>query len=179
MQVDVTYLEDREIYDRVLREAVPRAERSIWIATANLKDCQIEINRSFRSIVRFFEGLCSRGVEIRVLHSSVPSEPFLLDLRQSDLQTENLFTMRRCVRVHFKALIVDGKQMYLGSANVTGAGMGAKGATRRNFEIGFMTTHPFLIHQVTGKFRRIWNGRTCEGCDRREVCAVPLEEPDI
>jgi len=57
--------------------------------------------------------------------------------------------------------------------------MGAKGAKRRNFEIGFMTTHPFLIHQVTGKFRRIWNGQACDGCGRREVCAAPLEEPDI
>ena len=177
MQVDVTYLEDRDIYERVLRDGVMKAERSVWLATANVKDCQVEFNRQFRSIVRVFEGLCSRGVEVRLLHSGVPSEPFLRDLRQSTLLAEDLFTMRRCARVHLKAIVVDGTQLYLGSANLTGAGLGAKSPKRRNFEVGLLTTHRFLIHQVAGKFRRIWSGQACETCERREVCAEPLEEP--
>lgn len=179
MQVNVTYLEDSEIYDRVVREGLMRAERTVWIATANVKDCQIEVNRAYRSIVRVFEGLCARGVDVRLLHGAVPSEAFLHDLRQSALTKEDLFTMRRCPRVHMKAFIMDGRQMYLGSANLTGAGVGAKGPDRRNFEVGLLTSHAFLIHQVARKFERIWGGQACDHCRRREVCAVPLEEPDL
>ena len=179
MNADITYLEDAEIYERVLRDLVPKASQSVWIATANVKDCRIEINRSFRSIVRMLEGLCARGVEVRLLHSGVPSEPYLHELRESDLTSEELFTMRRCPRVHFKAVVVDCRHMYFGSANLTGAGMGAKGANRRNFEAAFVTSNAFLIHQITNKFERIWGGAACEKCDRKGLCAVPLEEPDL
>ena len=34
--------------------------------------------------------------------------------------------LRACPRVHFKAVIVDGAFVYVGSANWTGAGLGAK-----------------------------------------------------
>lgn len=39
-----------------------------------------------------------------------------------------------CPRVHFKCIIVDGVKAYFGSANLTGAGMGAKSEKKRNFE---------------------------------------------
>ena len=44
-----------------------------------------------------------------------------------------------CPRAHFKSVIVDGKIAYSGSANLTGAGLGAKGKDRRNFEGGILT----------------------------------------
>jgi len=179
MQLDITYLEDAEIYDRVLREALPRCERSVLIATANLKDCRIEINGRFRSMVHVLESLVARGVEVRLLHAGVPSEAFLGSLRSGGLLREDRFHMRRCPRVHLKAVILDRKRMYFGSANLTGAGMGAKGKARRNFEMGFLTEHPFLIHQVQAKLERIWSGKECEVCGRRNVCPVPLEEPDL
>ena len=36
-----------------------------------------------------------------------------------------------CPRVHFKSVIVDGRFAYSGSANLTGAGMGAKSKEKR------------------------------------------------
>ena len=47
--------------------------------------------------------------------------------------------LRQCARLHLKAVIVDGALLYLGSANWTGAGLGAKGDRNRNFELGFVT----------------------------------------
>ena len=47
--------------------------------------------------------------------------------------------MRQCPRVHLKLIAVDGSSLYLGSANFTGAGLGAKGDGRRNFEMGIVT----------------------------------------
>ncbi len=46
---------------------------------------------------------------------------------------------RRCPRLHAKAVIIDCRAMYLGSANLTGAGLGAKADKRRNFEMGIWT----------------------------------------
>ena len=39
-----TFLSDRGIYERVIRDAVPRAARRVWIATADIKD--LYCNRS-------------------------------------------------------------------------------------------------------------------------------------
>ena len=37
-----TFLSDRAIYERVIRDAVPRAARRVWIATADIKDLYVE-----------------------------------------------------------------------------------------------------------------------------------------
>lgn len=38
-----TFLSDREIYERVIRDAVPKAARRVWIATADIKDLYVEV----------------------------------------------------------------------------------------------------------------------------------------
>ena len=43
-----------------------------------------------------------------------------------------------------------------GSFNLTGAGIGAKGPHRRNFEAGFITTDPALVGQIMEQFDAIW-----------------------
>jgi len=85
------------------------------------------------------------------------------------------FEMRLCPRVHLKAVIVDGEFLYLGSANWTGAGIGAKGAGRRNFELGIVTDDAPLLDDVQEIFDRIWRGAECAGCKLRDVCPRPLD----
>ena len=78
-----------------------------------------------------FRDLSKQGIEVRLLHSGVPSGPFLAELKEGIPKS---LIMRRCPRVHAKAIIADGRLMYLGSANLTGAGLGARapaGATSR------------------------------------------------
>jgi phosphatidylserine/phosphatidylglycerophosphate/cardiolipin synthase-like enzyme len=87
--------------------------------------------------------------------------------------------MRRCPRTHFKALIVDGRWMYIGSANLTGAGLGAKSARRRNFEAGVATDDSTLIDPVSDMFDDLWSGAHCKDCGRKSHCPVPLEEPEL
>ena len=55
--------------------------------------------------------------------------------------------------------MVDGAFLYLGSANWTGAGLGAKGAGRRNFELGFVTADDQLLDRVQFIYDGIWSGR--------------------
>ena len=76
-----------------------------------------------------------------------------------------------CPRVHFKSVVVDGRWAYSGSANLTGAGMGAKSVRRRNFESGFVTTEPELVTAIMDQFDRVWMGAECEACDRKAHCA--------
>ena len=180
------YLTGDALYRRVLADLVPSAKDSLLVATATLKAALMPQGggpgRGRRrtgggraeSIVRLFERLAARGVQVRILHSGVPSGPFLQDLKTV---TPGAFQMRRCPRTHFKAAVIDGNRLYLGSANLTGAGLGAKSAGRRNFEIGLVTDDAALVDTVADLFEAIWSGAMCRRCDRRAFCPVPLESP--
>jgi len=127
-----------------------------------------------RSILAVFRDLSKAGIEIRLLHSGVPSGPFLAELKKG---IPKGLVMRRCPRVHAKAVIADGRLMYLGSANLTGAGLGAKSARRRNFEAGIWTDDVSLIDPVLDMLDGVFTGRDCRDCGRKAHCPVPLEEP--
>jgi phosphatidylserine/phosphatidylglycerophosphate/cardiolipin synthase-like enzyme len=79
-----------------------------------------------------------------------------------------------CPRVHFKAVIVDGAWLYLGSANLTGAGLGAKGDDARNFELGMVTEDFDTIDRVTALFESVWSGVECRTCRLYDVCPDPI-----
>ena len=83
---------------------------------------------------------------------------------------------RVCPRVHLKAVIVDGALLYLGSANWTGAGLGARGSGRRNFELGMITDDEDVIDQVQALYEHIWRGAACRGCKLRDSgCEAPID----
>jgi phosphatidylserine/phosphatidylglycerophosphate/cardiolipin synthase-like enzyme len=169
------YLTGDRIYARVLAELIPSAKDSLLVATATLKATRIlRPGGQAESVVRLFERLGDRGVEVRVLHSGVPSGPFLEEIKSV---RPGAFHMRRCARTHFKAAVVDGQRLYLGSANLTGAGLGAKSAGRRNFEVGLVSDDPVLVDSVADLFEGIWSGSMCPACRQRLHCPVPLESP--
>jgi phosphatidylserine/phosphatidylglycerophosphate/cardiolipin synthase-like enzyme len=172
-------------YESVVR-AVLGAETSVWIATANLKDLWVQTGgewqarggrrRAYRSVLESFDGLASRRVELRILHARLPSVAFRAAFDRHPRLVAGGLELRLCPRVHFKAVIVDGALLYLGSANWTGAGLGAKSETRRNFELGFVTEEPRLLDLVQGLYDRIWRGMECRRCRRRNVCEAPLDQ---
>ena len=162
---------------QALERAIGRCQSRLWIATADVKDLHLpRPGKRSVSIVHAFGELASRGVRVRVLHGGVPSGPFLEELKQGIPET---LSMRRCPRMHVKAVVADGLGMYLGSANLTGAGLGAKSEKRRNFEAGIWTEDVALIDPVLDMLNSVWEGQACESCGRKEHCPVPLEEPDL
>jgi len=181
-QVPVRWLEDHAHYDFV-SSALTRAQHSLWISTANLKDMRMEApigsvaraKKRFVSVTEHFSGLVSRGVELRVLFASTPSGPFRESLAQRRSLASTRGWLRQCPRVHLKLIVVDGTELYLGSANFTGAGMGAKGDGRRNFELGVATSDHVLVDAAQRRFDRIWSGRECKGCRVRAKCPAPLD----
>jgi len=168
---------DGQHLQRVVADGIMRAKTSLAIATADFKAMIVPRgNRRGESIVQVFRQLAKRGVEIRLLHAGVPSEPALRELKAA--LPDNL-AIRRCPRLHAKTVIVDCKAMYLGSANLTGAGMGAKADGCRNFEWGIWTDSTPMIDGILEQFNAIWEGQQCRGCKRKEICPVPLEEPKL
>lgn len=173
-------------YERVVR-AVMEAKRSVWIATANLKELMVEDHRAvpgrrrttrgssrYRSILEVFDELAGRHVELRILHAGPPSRAFRAALGKS-ARLGRALGLRACPRVHFKTVIVDGAFVYVGSANWTGAGLGAKGTGRRNFELGFAGADDGLLDRAQEMLDRIWRGGACKGCKLREICPAPLD----
>ena len=165
-------------FHRIVREGILKAKVSLDIATADFKAMLVPEagTRRARSIVQVMRNLASRGVEIRLLHAGTPSSAALRELKKA--LPKNLI-IRRCPRIHFKAVVIDSKWMYVGSANLTGAGLGAKGEGKRNFEMGVSTESASMIDTVGEQFNRLWEGRGCVGCKRKDVCPVPLEEPEL
>lgn len=178
MPVPPDLIADDQHLERLVREGIGGAAVSVDIATADLKAMLVPEHggRSARSILRLLAEQAERGVEVRLLHAGVPSAAALDELRR---ERPGRFTIRRCPRLHAKIVLIDSTELYLGSANLTGAGMGAKAPTRRNFELGLVTRDEPTIDAVSVYFNAIWEGDHCEGCGRRDVCPVPLEEPDL
>ena len=175
---EVELVADEGHFGRVVIDGMLSAKVSLDIATADFKAMLVPRagRRRAPSIVEVFRKLAEGGVEIRLLHSGTPSESALRELKRA---LPERLTIRRCPRLHAKAVVVDCSAMYLGSANLTGAGLGAKGDGRRNFELGIWTTSSALIDGVLEHFNALWEGRRCESCRRKEICPVPLEEPHL
>lgn len=169
---------DEEHFALVVRDGLLRARTSIDIMTADFKAMLVPVRGPgrARSIIEHFRTMAERGVEIRLLHAGIPSAPALLELKRG---MPSGLAIRRCPRLHAKAVIIDARQMYLGSANLTGAGLGAKADGRRNFELGIWTAQLALVDAVLEQFNALWEGRFCPSCRRRDVCPVPLEEPRL
>ncbi len=172
-----TLVIDKAHFQRVVLEGMLRAKVSLDIATADFKAMLVPRgDGEAPSIVRLLRELAGKGVEIRVMHSGTPSEPALRELKAA---LPRGLCIRRCPRLHGKTVIVDCRAMYLGSANLTGAGLGAKADGRRNFEWGIWTSAPPLIDGILEQFNALWEGRRCGRCRRKAVCPVPLEEPKL
>jgi len=184
-RVELKLIRDRAHYVDVVMGAVAKARVSVWIATANVKELRVEAPVGTRaraggryiSILELMSGLAAQGVELRLLHAGVPSRAFQAELRRSPRLRDGGLEMRRCPRVHLKMIAVDGGALYLGSANFTGAGLGAKGENRRNFEAGVLTDDDVLLDEMQGVFDAIWSGRECGACALRSICPAPLDMP--
>jgi phosphatidylserine/phosphatidylglycerophosphate/cardiolipin synthase-like enzyme len=175
--IAASLLQGSELYREVVRDKLAHARESVLIATSNLKDVQVEREGRFASVLALFSELAARGVELRILHAELPSRPFRASFEKRRRLTGGGLSLKMCPRVHFKAVVIDGAWVYLGSANFTGAGLGAKGDGRRNFELGICTEDFETVDRVKALFEAIWTGAECGPCRLRSVCPDPIGEP--
>jgi phosphatidylserine/phosphatidylglycerophosphate/cardiolipin synthase-like enzyme len=166
----IEFITDRGIYKRVILGAVPTAEKFLWLGTSDLKDLYVDKRGKMVPFLKILSDLIDKGVLIRLIHAKEPGPAFRKDFDKYD-NLINGMEQILCPRLHLKSVVVDGRFAYTGSANLTGAGMGAKSENRRNFESGIITTDPELIGQIMNQFDSIWMGARCVKCQRKQYCA--------
>lgn len=177
----VSLLADGDHYVRLIDRELPSAAVAVWIATANLKELHVQAPVGTRarargryiSIVEVLGELAESGVDVRILHGRAPSGPFAATLARRRLKGR--VALRMCERVHMKTVTIDGRLLYLGSANFTGAGLGARDGGRRNFELGILTDDEYMLDAAQSRFDAIWSGRECQSCKLRRTCPKPID----
>ena len=170
--MSIRFITNENLYQQVI-EPIALAKQFVWIGTADIKDLHVKHKGNVQSFLAVLDALLKRKVSVRLLHAKEPGPNF----RKSFDKYPGLWNaMERqlCPRVHFKHIVVDGKTAYTGSANLTGAGLGMKSATKRNFEAGIITSNPDLIDQIMMQFDEVWMGKFCKACGRRDYCSDPI-----
>lgn len=159
-------------YNKVLSRVVS-VKRSLWIGTADIKDLYVKVGSQTRPFLAVLAELIRKGVEVRLIHAKEPGPAFREDFDKYPALFESL-ERALCPRVHFKILVFDGQVAYIGSANLTGAGIGMKGDGTRNFEAGILTDNSELVEQAMNQFDDVWIGKHCKNCKRKEFCGDPI-----
>ena len=190
------FISNSDHYGEVLSR-VQSVKRSLWIGTADIKDLYVEVGkeknlsgkRGQRELVLSAERkkgrgnltpflaliamLIRRGVEVRLIHAKEPGPNFREDFDRYPVLYDRLERVL-CPRVHFKMLVFDCEEVYIGSANLTGAGIGMKSSDKRNFEAGILTDDPQIVEQAMKQFDDIWIGKHCKTCKRKDYCPDPI-----
>ena len=162
------YIADDAHFKEVIAR-VPNVRKSLWIGTADIKDLYVG-ERPFLGVLA---DLIGKGREVRLIHAKEPGPNFREDFDHYPILFTGLERVL-CPRVHFKMLIFDLKQAYIGSANLTGAGLGMKSTRTRNFEAGILTDDPALVEAAINQFDTVWAGFKCKDCGRKEFCPDPV-----
>ena len=168
--MSTTLIFNEEIYSKVILEMVLQSRKFLWIGTADIKDLYVHKGKKMVPFLEILSDLLAKNVEIRLLYAKEPGPAFRKDFDRYPNLIQGLEQML-CPRVHFKTIISDGKKAYTGSANLTGAGVGAKSKNNRNFEAGILTSDQIFIEQLMQQFDTLWIGENCKNCGRKAYCS--------
>ncbi len=168
----IEYIADTDHYNKVLAK-VTNVKQSLWIGTADIKDLHVKVGETTKPFLAVIALLIRRGVEVRLIHAKEPGPNFRADFDRFPVLYDRLERVL-CPRVHFKMMVFDGREVYIGSANLTGAGIGMKSSDKRNFEAGILTDETTIVEQTMNQFDEVWIGRYCKSCKRKDVCLDPI-----
>lgn len=168
------YIANEHHYSQVIEKSL-KVKRSLWIGTADIKDLYIKSGiRGTKPFLGALSDLIARNIEIRLLFAKEPGPNFKNDFDKYPLLIKHLETAV-CPRVHFKFFIFDQREAYVGSANLTGAGLGMKSPNNRNFEAGILTDQPEIVQNAIHQFDSVWMGKHCTHCGRKAYCPMPID----
>lgn len=156
----LTYISNIAHYLEVLSRVL-KVKHNLWIGTADIKDLYVEDGKQKKPFLAVLASLIRRGVEVRLIHAKEPGPNFREDFDKYPVLYDRLERVL-CPRVHFKMIVFDCKEVYVGSANLTGAGIGMKTDNKRNFEAGILTDEQEIVEQAMNQFDEVWMGRLCK-----------------
>lgn len=163
------YIQNEQHYTEVLSR-IESVHETLWIGTADIKDLYVKSGSDTIPLLGQIASLLKRNVGVRLIHAKEPGPNFRDDFDKYPILATSLERVL-CPRVHFKLMIFDLSVAYIGSANLTGAGIGMKGTNNRNFEAGILTDNPDLVEAAINQFDTIWMGAHCRSCGRKEFCS--------
>lgn len=166
------YIANDDHYDKVI-DKIKDCKKTLWIGTADIKDLYVKDGRGTKPLLEVLSDLAKRGVEIRLIHAKEPGPAFRQDFDKYPALIDGMERVL-CPRVHFKIIVFDLKTAYVGSANLTGAGLGMKGENTRNFEAGVLSCNKDFVKNAAEQFDSVWMGAHCKGCRRKEFCGDPI-----
>ena len=164
----IKYIQNEQHYAEVISR-VSTVKESLWIGTADIKDLYVMKGKDAAPFLSVLADLLKKGVDVRLIHAKEPGAMFREDFDRFPILAADLERVC-CPRVHFKLMILDMETAYIGSANLTGAGMGMKSENRRNFEAGILTNDPEFVEAAINQFDQVWMGAWCKNCGRKDVC---------
>ena len=164
----ISYISDIAHYNEVLAR-VASVKHSLVIGTADVKDLYVKVGSGRQPFLAVLDTLIRRGVEVKLLHAKEPGPNFQNDFDKFPALIKKL-QRKLCPRVHFKMMIFDCEVAYIGSANLTGAGIGMKSDGKRNFEGGILTDDLALVDAAADHFHAVWSGEHCKRCKRTDYC---------
>lgn len=168
----IRYIRNSEHYKEVIAQ-IKSVKHTLWIGTADIKDLYVELGKEKKPFLALLAQLIRKGVEVRLIHAKEPGQAFREDFDKYPVLYDRLERVL-CPRVHFKIIVLDCQRVYIGSANLTGAGIGMKADTTRNFEAGIFTDMQEIVEHAMNQFDEVWMGKMCKKCKRREYCADPI-----
>ena len=170
----IKYISNSDHYKEVI-DRIKKVKHTLWIGTADIKDLYVELGKDKKPFLALITQLIRKGVEVRLIHAKEPGQAFREDFDKYPVLYDRLERVL-CPRVHFKITVLDCQMVYIGSANLTGAGIGMKADTTRNFEAGILTDDSKLVESAMNQFDEVWIGNMCKKCKRKEYCADPISK---
>ncbi|WP_411828173.1 phospholipase D-like domain-containing protein [Luteolibacter sp. AS25] len=168
---------NEDIYKRIVEEEIPATRKFLWIITADIKDMYVIRGKRSVPFLSVLSDLVENGIAVRLIHAKEPGPRFRKDFdKYPALIQSDLFERALCPRVHTKAIIIDGKKAFITSANLTGAGLGAKHPDKRNFEAGILTDERSQVRPLMDWVDELFLGEYCGRCRLRATCPDPLDE---
>ena len=158
----IEYISASDHYKRVLT-LCSQVKHILWIGTADIKDLYIEMGKQKIPFLGLLAKLIKQDVSVRLIHAKEPGPAFREDFDKYPVLFDGLERVL-CPRVHFKMIIFDCEMVYIGSANLTGAGMGMK--TTVTSKLAFSP----MIQQL---LNRRWTSSTVSGMG---LCARSVDE---
>ena len=166
------FISNADHYKDVLSR-VQSVKHMLWLGTADIKDLYVDMGKEKKPFPALIAQLIKRGVEVRLIHAKEPGPNFREDFDKYPVLYDRLERVLG-PRVHFMLLVFVGKEVYVGCAILTGAGIGMKSETTRNFEVGILTDDSEIVEQAMNQFDEVWMGKHCKSCKRREFCPDPI-----
>lgn len=166
------YIKDNDHYNRVLSK-VASVKHTLWIGTADIKDLHVKVGADSEPFLAVLDKLIKKGVSVRLIHAKEPGPIFREEFDRFPSLISGL-ERALCPRVHFKMMIFDMNEVYIGSANLTGAGIGMKSTLKRNFEAGILSDDPQIVDSAIEHFDSVWAGFHCRDCSRKKFCGDPI-----